>query len=254
VKAINIRTIARLTAKLRARGFTFIELMVAIVVLIVIAALVLPSLESASDASRFKSACDQLSSAASICRAEAKRTGKPVAVVATRGEDGRQTIVSVPLGEAEALQEHGGTVEVDSRVLMVMPHGVSVETLAEGDGASQSDDDMTVTVSTNDEGATQSLIIYWANGEATASPIVVKGHGRSASATVNSWTGAVSIGQEPAPTTTAAAKPEADEPDAPEADEPDDQTEHEDPSEIAKHDPYPVPQGDSRNPDLSMEP
>jgi type IV fimbrial biogenesis protein FimT len=194
------------------RAFTLVELMVAIAVLIVIAALVLPSMDTISESSKFRSACDQLSSAASVCRAEAKRTGKPVAVVATMNEDGRQTIVSVPLGDVAQLDEDS-TVEVDSRVLMVMPAGVSVRAREKGAStklaAGQAEDPISVEVEEQDAETTQSLIIYWADGGATASaPMVVTGPGgRTAGAKVNSWTGALSISSEPEPEV-AAAEPE----------------------------------------------
>jgi prepilin-type N-terminal cleavage/methylation domain-containing protein len=191
------------------RAFTLVELMVAIAVLIVIAALVLPSMDSISESSKFRSACDQLSSAASVCRAEAKRTGKPVAVVATMNEDGRQTIVSVPLGDV-ALLEEDATIEVDSRVLMVMPAGVSIRAREKGaSAAADAAAPISVGVDKQDAETTQSLIIYWADGGATASaPMVVTGPGgRSAGAKVNSWTGALSISSEPDPEV-AAAEPE----------------------------------------------
>ena len=145
-----------------ARAFTLVELMVAIAVLIVIAALALPSMESLSEASRFRSACDQLSSAASVCRAEAKRTGKPVAVVATMNQDGRQAIVSVPLGDAATLGENS-EIEVDSRVLMVMPPGIAIRA-KESVAADRSDRSISVAVDEQDAGTTQSLIIFWADG------------------------------------------------------------------------------------------
>lgn len=187
-----------------ARAFTLIELMVSIAVLIVIAALVLPSIDSLSESSRFRSACDQLSTVASVCRAEAKRTGKPVAVVATMNEDGRQTIVSVPLGDVAQLEEDT-TIEVDSRVLMVMPAGVSIRA-KDSRAAERSSDPVTVAVDEQDQETTQSLIIYWADGGATAStPMVVTGPGgRTAGAKVNSWTGALSISDDPEPEVAAA--------------------------------------------------
>ncbi len=191
------------------RAFTLVELMVAIAVLIVIAALVLPSMDSISESSKFRSACDQLSSAASVCRAEAKRTGKPVAVAATINEEGRQTIVSVPLGDV-ALLEEDATIEVDSRVLMVMPAGVSIRAKDKAVAArAEAEAPITVGVDAQDAETTQSLIIYWADGGATASaPMVVTGPGgRSAGAKVNSWTGALSISSEPDPEV-AAAEPE----------------------------------------------
>jgi prepilin-type N-terminal cleavage/methylation domain-containing protein len=168
-----------------ARAFTLVELMVAIAVLIVIAALALPSMESLSEASRFRSACDQLSSAASVCRAEAKRTGKPVAVVATMNQDGRQAIVSVPLGDAATLGENS-EIEVDSRVLMVMPPGIAIRA-KESVAADRSDRPISVAVDEQDAGTTQSLIIFWADGGATVTtPMVVTGPGgRTAGAKVN---------------------------------------------------------------------
>jgi prepilin-type N-terminal cleavage/methylation domain-containing protein len=192
---------------LERRAFTLIELMVAIAILVLIAALLVPSTGGVSEGARFQSACDQLSSVASVCRAEARRTGKPVAVVATRDEKGRQSIVSVPLGDAAELSEDA-TIEVDSRVMMVMPAGYHIEAKsAPAEAAEQ--DQMEVSVAPEDAEQTQSLIIFWANGGATASgPLVVKGpNGMSAGATVNSWTGALSIGEEPS-----AEDPKAEEP------------------------------------------
>jgi Tfp pilus assembly protein FimT len=185
-----------------ARAFTLVELMVAIAVLIVIAALVLPSLDSLSESSRFKNACDQLSSAASVCRAEAKRTGKPVAVVATMNEDGSQSIMSVPLGEVAHLAEleEDTSVEVDSRVLMVMPKGVSIKADSQQAKSGREEgerEEAALNIEAADAETTQSLIIYWADGGATASaPMVVTGPGgRSAGAKVNSWTGTLSIAE-----------------------------------------------------------
>lgn len=225
------------------RGFTLIELMIGISILVVIAALVMPSMDTMNDSTRFRTACDQLSSVASVCRAEARRTGKPVAVVATTNQDGTQSIVSVPLGEAEEA-EHGTLLEVDSRVLMVMPKGVSIHTeepdafLADVPAKDQ------VTIDPVDA-ATQSLIIYWANGAATAqAPIKVKGPGgRVADAKVNTFTGAVVVAEEPVLTETAATTvAETDEA----GDEPNETTASND-STSAEYD-------DSRPPDVSMDP
>jgi prepilin-type N-terminal cleavage/methylation domain-containing protein len=196
------------------RGFTLIELMVCIAVLVVIAALVMPSADSMSDATRFRAACDQLSSVASVCRAEAQRTGKPIAVVATRNLDGSQSIVGIPLGDAVDI-EGESTIEVESKVLMHMPKGISIHAEHATDAGSMdiTTEVMEVNVDPVDD-ATQSLIIYWANGAATASaPIKVKGPGgRVAGAKVNSFTGSVTVSEEPVAATTAAAEPEAEEP------------------------------------------
>jgi prepilin-type N-terminal cleavage/methylation domain-containing protein len=196
------------------RGFTLIELMIAIAVLVVIAALIMPSTDTMSDATRFRAACDQLSSVASVCRAVAQRTGKPVVVVATMNEDGSQSIVSVPLGDAVEI-EGASTIEVESRVLMKLPKGIKVhaETASDPGQIDITTGEMEVAVDPVDD-ATQSLIIYWANGAATASsPIKVKGSdGRVAGAKVNSFTGAVTMVEEPATAAAAAAPAVEDEP------------------------------------------
>jgi|GEM_PF-3287806 len=196
------------------RGFTLIELMICIAVLVVIAALVLPSADTMSDTTRFRAACDQLSSVASVCRAEAQRTGKPIAVVATMNKDGSQSIVGIPLGDAVEI-EGASTIEVESRVLMHMPKGISIHAEhASAPGAMDiTTEVMEVNVEPVDE-ATQSLFIYWGNGAATASaPIKVKGPGgRVAGAKVNSFTGTVTVAEEPVAATTAAIEPEVEEP------------------------------------------
>ncbi|HYE60482.1 MAG TPA: prepilin-type N-terminal cleavage/methylation domain-containing protein [Phycisphaerales bacterium] len=227
------------------RGFTLIELMICIAVLVVIAALVMPSMDSMNDSTRFRTACDQLSSVASVCRAEARRTGKPVAVVATTNQDGTQSIVSVPLGDA-AEAPAGTTLEVDSRVLMVMPKGISIHADVDGADVIEPAPDQEVSIDPVDE-ATQSLIIYWANGAATAqAPIKVKGPGgRVAGAKVNSFTGTVTVSEEPAETaaTVAQADDEGGEPET-SGDEPAETTAANDTTD----------NDDTRRPDVSMDP
>lgn len=186
-------------------GFTLIELLIALAVLILIAALVLPSLGSVSDSTKFRSACDQLSSAVSVCRAEARRTGKAVAVGVRKVEDGRQALVSVGV-EAESA-ERGSSGGPRGNVLMYMPSGFSVGTAevpAENAEATEKVMDNAVASTTlpvdgeasgSAETPTRNLIIFWAGGGATVqAPIVVRGPGgRQAGAKVNSWTGALSI-------------------------------------------------------------
>ncbi len=183
-------------------GFTLIELLIAVCLVILIGALVLPSLTSMSDSTRFRSACDQLSSAASVCRAEAKRTGKPVAVGIKQVADGRQALVSLTMREGAMTVGEGEDAarRVDQgKVLMYMPSGFSVDTASQRDSMTTEAIADTAIASTTLPveivQTSKSLIIFWAGGGATINaPIVVRGPGgRLAGAKVNSWTGALSI-------------------------------------------------------------
>lgn len=71
-----------------ARGFTVLELLLALAVLVVVAALAWPITLGAGRAEAFDASCRAISSAGLLARSESQRLGQPVALVAVEARDG----------------------------------------------------------------------------------------------------------------------------------------------------------------------
>ncbi|MBX3363711.1 MAG: prepilin-type N-terminal cleavage/methylation domain-containing protein [Phycisphaeraceae bacterium] len=77
------------------RGFTILELLIVLGLLGAIAAIVLPAVGGRTAAYSFDEAVRQVRSAVGACRADARRTGKPVELLAAWQEDGRVMLVGL---------------------------------------------------------------------------------------------------------------------------------------------------------------
>src|SRR5438552_3063359 len=107
----------------RHAAFSLIEVLVALSLVILLAALVLPAMRGFSDAAVFRETCDQFSSAVSVCRSEAQRRGTTMELVTRLGSDGRVSLV----GRAAHTEEAKSDQTAWGQVLMILPQGYSVD-------------------------------------------------------------------------------------------------------------------------------
>jgi len=182
------------------RAFSLVEVLVALAVLILLGALVLPTLHGLSDTAEFRETCDQLSSAVSVCRSEAQRRGTPMELVARKESDGRVSLVGRParLDESSKEKPHSG------QVLLVLPQGYSInhESAAPEQpdlsvGTSENDAPAGIAASTQEDAVPKPLVVFWASG-ATAKGSGLYLHtrdGRVMGAEINSFTGALRLEQ-----------------------------------------------------------
>jgi Tfp pilus assembly protein FimT len=193
---VELRTKA---ADLKKRAFSLLEMLVVLGLLILLAALVVPTLAGFSESAEFRETCDQLSSAVSVCRSEAQRRGTPMELVARKESDGRVSIVGRPARLDDNTKESGGST---GQVLLVLPQGYSIDhdsgTSVESSGSptasdnsdSQPGETRTAAAASEDDGP-KPLIVFWANGGASkGSGLYLHGKGgRVVGAEINSFTG-----------------------------------------------------------------
>lgn len=114
----------------RIRGFTLVELMVAVAVAIVLAVLALPSFAGLIERSRLRSAADSIQAALAQARAEAVKNDRPVAVKLAGtaanwcigGASAANHAVLAPMGTVTACEcdSSPGTCNVNGRQLLRM--------------------------------------------------------------------------------------------------------------------------------------
>ena len=190
--------------------------MIAVAVLVVLAALIVPTLHGASEAVEFKETCEQFSSAVSVCRSEAKRRGTPMELVTRKGSDGRVSLVGRPASlESPETEKKDGAK--GGQVLLILPLGYSLdrESGVAEPGAEGSDDptpDDTKVEEPKDKGGApmtvkkllgeedefdKPLVVFWASGGATTgSGLYMHGkNGRVVGAEINSFTGLLRMGK-----------------------------------------------------------
>lgn len=184
------------------RAFSLIEVMIALAVLVLLGALVLPSLHGMSDSVELKETCDQLSSAVSVCRSEAQRRGTPMELVAKKGTDGRVTLLGRPATIEDTSREQQTRT---GQVLMVLPQGYSIDhdsgAAAASSGASESapaaedsdvPDEAPVPAAPADQDPSgKSLVVFWASGGTSKGSglFLHTRDGRVMGAEINSFTG-----------------------------------------------------------------
>src|SRR4051812_23589846 len=106
-------------------GFTLLEVLVALALLILVVALVLPTVAGFSESVVFKNTCDQVSSAVSVCRSEAQRRGTNMELVTSRGTDGRMSLVGRPAATEATTAEN--EVKPPGQILMTLPPGYTFD-------------------------------------------------------------------------------------------------------------------------------
>lgn len=184
------------------RAFSLIEVMIALAVLVLLGALVLPSLHGMSDSVEFKETCDQLSSAVSVCRSEAQRRGTPMELVARKGTDGRVTLLGRPATIEDTSREQQTRT---GQVLMVLPPGYSIDHDSGAAGASDAASDSAPAAEDSDvpeeaaapaapadqDTSGKSLVVFWASGGTSKGGglFLHTRDGRVMGAEINSFTG-----------------------------------------------------------------
>lgn len=199
-----------LAARLAAKAFSLAEVMVALAVLILLGALVLPTLHGLSDTTEFRETCDQLSSAVSVCRSEAQRRGTAMELVARKESDGRVALVGRParLDEgAKDSKDSKNSTDNEGRggqVLLVLPQGYSIDhesgPVEPTDTASTDAQDSAPSVAAallDEEISPKPLVVFWASGAASKGPglYLHTRDGRVMGAEINSFTGALRLEQ-----------------------------------------------------------
>ncbi len=193
------------------QGFSLIEVMIALAVVIVLAALVFPMFSGFSESVEFKETCDQLSSAVSVCRSEAQRRGTPMELVTRKESDGRVSIVGQPAKFDKSKESGNKAGSKGGQVLMVLPQGYSIDHESGMAGstdapASTSSDEtgddaapaIAPTPDTDEDDSTpKPLVVFWASGGASKCPgLFLHGRGgRLAGAEINSFTGLLRLEQ-----------------------------------------------------------
>jgi type II secretory pathway pseudopilin PulG len=189
-----------------SKAFSLAEVLVALAVLIVLGALVLPTLHGLSDTAEFRETCDQLSSAVSVCRSEAQRRGTPMELVTRKESDGRVALVGRPARLDESSknprEENEGR---GGQVLLVLPQGYSIdhesgpaEPSSESAAADAKASEPSVAAALLDEEiAARPLVVFWASGAASKGPglYLHTRDGRVMGAEINSFTGALRLEQ-----------------------------------------------------------
>jgi hypothetical protein len=184
--------------------------MIALAVVMVLAALVFPMFSGFSEAVEFKETCDQLSSAVSVCRSEAQRRGTPMELVTRKESDGRVSLVGRPAKFDESKQSGSSTGSKGGQVLMVLPHGYSIDhdsgvadsTDSSVASSDEADSDVAPapapTPDTDEDDSTpKPLVVFWASGGASRGPgLFLHGRGgRLVGAEINSFTGLLRLEQ-----------------------------------------------------------
>jgi prepilin-type N-terminal cleavage/methylation domain-containing protein len=184
------------------RAFSLVEVMIALAVVVLLGALVMPSLRGMSDSVELKETCEQLSSAVSVCRSEAQRRGTPMELVARKGSDGRVALVGRPAKFEDTSREQQTRT---GQVLMVLPHGYSIDhdsgsaaasasDATTADSAQQVEDDPAPAAdesSDEEDPSAAPLIVFWASGGASKGSglYLHTRDGRVMGAEINSFTG-----------------------------------------------------------------
>lgn len=93
----------------RNSGFTLIELMIVVALMVIIATMAVPSFKGMIESNRLKSATNDVLGTFNYARSEAVRRGEPVAVRAAAGglDDGLEVIYTDDGGNIDVLRESG---------------------------------------------------------------------------------------------------------------------------------------------------
>lgn len=206
---------------MRKRGFTLMELLVVLGIVLALASVVVPVAVTWSRASHLESAGSQLEATLIMARADAQRHSSPVRVLARMTPSGEVELVSESVSltdESSVFQDDGavaptsasgapskdqGESSVDaSKVSSVsmLPKGVSVSQSLPSDSPAASGESEASDSSQRSErreGDWMLLAVFLPDGEVVrpGPRYLVDGQGKAAQVCVESWSGRVSVKQ-----------------------------------------------------------
>lgn len=176
---------------MRRRGFSMIELLIVVGVVVALGAVVSASLLGWGADARFQEASRRVESALVIARADALREGRALAIMA-RSDRGRVALV-LETFEPERVGSEAGARP--SRRLVVLPDGVRVvDRLESQDGAGTAAARADAAVQEGAEVSVRLCVMLPDGGAWASAPVYLVGPGdRAAKIGVNRWTGTARI-------------------------------------------------------------
>lgn len=177
---------------MRRRGFSMIELLIVVAIVVALGAVVSASLLGWGADARFEEASRRVESAFVIARADALREGRALAIMARpdRGRDGMDLVLETfdPEGGSEAGAR-------PSRRLVALPDGVRVvDRLESQDGAGTAAPGADAAVQAGAGGSVRLCVMLPDGGAWASAPVYLVGPGdRAAKIGVNRWTGTARI-------------------------------------------------------------
>jgi len=185
-----------------SHGFTIVEILVVLALLVVLAAVAAPSLSAMSDGASFDEAVEMTRSSGAVARAEAATRGEPVELVAMSSPEGGQRLVVrrfavAPPGPAAAADASTPSSPVlleigeFARAIRVRagspsPEGAESDPELEGAGSALEAGTSSIEVV---------LGVYWPSGSSRVSEAwFIEGPGdRLVSGAINPWNGAIDL-------------------------------------------------------------
>jgi len=177
------------------RGFTLVELMIAVALVVALGALAAPALKGFSDAAAFRQVCDQVANEVASGRIESMRRGIPLELQSVQDPRGGCTLIlrEGPGSEVAETAGTGASGDADQAVRW-QRRGL---TLADGfevvDAKSLAGTDVETAMPVAPVGAEEQLIAaFLPDGTVAMEKVWVRNRtGRGADLLVNSWTGGV---------------------------------------------------------------
>ena len=192
---------------MRARAFTLWELVVAIGLLLIIAALAVPLSLAWFGQAQFDEAGRQVEAALSMARSDAQREGKPVQIMLRPDESGGWSVVKVPVlgapdfeGDATAQSRTSSDRRADE-TLVSLPRNVQVSLAPKNDddaaGTPNEPANESGAASSDDDSAHEGFVVatFMPDGEPTrcSAWVMADTKGKALRFTIDSWTGQVKV-------------------------------------------------------------
>lgn len=186
-----------------SKGFTVLEVLIAIAIIGMLAAIVAAPMSSHMRGAEVEGAAARLQNALSDAQTEARESGRPVTVIAVVGEDGRTGLdsrtVAAPVSDTSPAAPGMEHAFARATRRVNLPQGVTITSVERPAEPARSIGGMAAPAAgrVSDSGDTQerTLAVFLPDGSAVvAGPIRVCGKdGRSSEVRVNPWTGVAAL-------------------------------------------------------------